>query len=441
MKIVDGQPARRVQRAVVVFVLMAVCGASTARAQTTCDDAVREARREWGASRHLWLASVFHNERADISETWCRIFETQGADRIPKIEDFGRTLFTGDGIHPSVGSIVPGSGLSAGGVFNLSRALQSAPLRLSGSAEGRRSLSGFWEAGGFVDIAGSGDTDDNRHIHATVFARHQDLPGLRHYGIGKNTTLADETEYALDLTTAGGQINVPLPAAFVVSGLVEGLWAASAGPPALTLSTSHLAVGGGVGWRYPISERLRGYRTNATIGWRMFNAADDAPYSFHRIEAAWTEAWSPDTTRDWGEVTTIVRFTGSTTRGGGVVPFYLQPTLGGSDIDGTAALRSFRDYRFRAPNALAVQIEYEHGLGAWPIGLWGFVDAGQVAESRGDFVFGDFRRSYGAGVTVHVGGGPLIKLYVGWGGGEGSHTTFTGNSNSLGAEGSPRGVF
>ena len=34
------------------------------------------------------------------------------------------------------------------------------------------------------------------------------------------------------------------------------------------------------------------------------------------------------------------------------MPFYLQPTLGGSDINGERRLASFNDYFFRAPNVL-----------------------------------------------------------------------------------------
>jgi len=54
------------------------------------------------------------------------------------------------------------------------------------------------------------------------------------------------------------------------------------------------------------------------------------------------------------------RLTISSTRGSNVVPFYLQETLGGSDIDGFAALGGFADYRFRAPDLAVIQVEYDH---------------------------------------------------------------------------------
>jgi len=50
------------------------------------------------------------------------------------------------------------------------------------------------------------------------------------------------------------------------------------------------------------------------------------------------------------------------------VPFYLMPTLGGADINGDSALRSYHDYRFRAAHTLAGEIEYAHVL-IDPIGV------------------------------------------------------------------------
>src|SRR5207244_4216335 len=101
-----------------------------------------------------------------------------------------------------------------GGVLHLELASESKPLRFIGSVDGRRSSSGFWEAGGALLVNGSGDRDDMRHINATVFGRRHVLPALAHFGIGDASSLADETSYGLTLSSVGGQINVPLPAAF-----------------------------------------------------------------------------------------------------------------------------------------------------------------------------------------------------------------------------------
>src|SRR5438552_613637 len=64
--------------------------------------------------------------------------------------------------------------------------------------------------------------------------------------------------------------------------------------------------------------------------------------------------------------------------GGSVVPFYFQPTLGGSDINGSPSLSSFQDYRFRGPNLLLLHESLEHSL--WgPLGFAFMADQGKVA--------------------------------------------------------------
>ena len=107
---------------------------------------------------------------------------------------------------------------------------------------------------------------------------------------------------------------------------------------------------------------------------------------------------------------------------GHVEPFYFQPTIGGSDINGNLELGSYADYRFRAPNLLLFEGSFEHSI--WgPIGATIRADFGRVALSRGDIGFDHFRHSYAAGLTIRAGGFPQVWLLFAWGGGEGTHTT------------------
>ncbi|HZY64136.1 MAG TPA: hypothetical protein VFE38_16585 [Edaphobacter sp.] len=108
---------------------------------------------------------------------------------------------------------------------------------------------------------------------------------------------------------------------------------------------------------------------------------------------------------------------------GSTVPFYLMPTLGGSDINGTPMLASYPDYRFRAPNLLLLRGTIEHSIGKLPIGALFSVDEGKVAMRRDDIAFDHLRHSFNAGLTVHAGGLPVFYLLFAWGGSEGSHTT------------------
>lgn len=121
---------------------------------------------------------------------------------------------------------------------------------------------------------------------------------------------------------------------------------------------------------------------------------------------------------------------------GHVLPFYLQPTLGGSDINGSSFLASFQDYRFRAPNVLLLRGSFEHSIYG-PLGFAFNVDEGKVALTRGNIDFSHLAHSYSAGFTLRAGGFPQVFLLFAWGGHEGTHTIAQMNSSLLGAGGRP----
>ena len=84
----------------------------------------------------------------------------------------------------------------------------------------------------------------------------------------------------------------------------------------------------------------------------------------------------------------------SQTNPGQIVPFYLEPSIGGQN-----SLRSFTDYRFHDRNLALLNVEariavFTHMDGAV------FVDAGNVAARFGDLNLD--KRSYGVGVRFHT---------------------------------------
>ncbi len=127
---------------------------------------------------------------------------------------------------------------------------------------------------------------------------------------------------------------------------------------------------------------------------------------------------------------------GSSAASGNAIPFYLQPTLGGSDLNGNAALPSYDDYRFRAPNVILLQESIEHSV--WgPIGLAFQADQGKVTLDSGDLDFTDLKHSFAVGITIRAGGFPQIFLMYAWGGGEGNHTIARINASVLGGGSRP----
>jgi hypothetical protein len=122
---------------------------------------------------------------------------------------------------------------------------------------------------------------------------------------------------------------------------------------------------------------------------------------------------------------------------GNVEPFYFQPTLGGSDINGNLMLASFQDYRFRAPNLMLFRAAFEHSIYKWPVGIALMLDEGKVGLHRSDMDFSHLQHSYSVGLTVHAGGLPVAHLMFSWGGHEGTHTTAAINSSLLGGGARP----
>jgi hypothetical protein len=124
---------------------------------------------------------------------------------------------------------------------------------------------------------------------------------------------------------------------------------------------------------------------------------------------------------------------------GNVVPFYFQPTLGGSDINGSPALASYQDYRFRAPNLMLFRAGVEHSIGKFPLGVTAMIDEGKVALTHSDVDFSHLRHSYSAGLTLRAGGFPVVYLLFSVGGHEGMHTSARVDTSLLG--GSYRPAF
>jgi hypothetical protein len=79
----------------------------------------------------------------------------------------------------------------------------------------------------------------------------------------------------------------------------------------------------------------------------------------------------------------------SNTSGSNQIPFYLQPTLGGNDIDANVTLRGWDDYRFRDRDAALIQAEADYIV--WdPFGVYAFYDGGTVAPNHGGLSFPTF---------------------------------------------------
>ena len=107
----------------------------------------------------------------------------------------------------------------------------------------------------------------------------------------------------------------------------------------------------------------------------------------------------------------VARFFTSMTdnRGGQKIPFYLQPTLGGS-----RTLRGFREFRFQYDNFILINIEYRWEVFSG-LDMAAFWDAGKVAAKRSDLDLEDLETSYGIGFRFNTANGVFFRFDVGHG--------------------------
>ncbi len=196
-----------------------------------------------------------------------------------------------------------------------------------------------------------------------------------------------------------------------------------------------------------LPSRLAARYTKNRAASLQYNGPDDCTGSGSNISVARVAAAKPHPARPCPIVSTTQKLEGSITlraflsesfaNRGSVVPFYLSPTLGGSDINGTAMLASYPDYRFRGPDVLLFRGSIEHSLGKLPIGIVFAVDEGKIGLRRDDISLDHLRHTFSTGLTVHAGGLPVISLLFAWGGPEGNHTAATVDTALLGGSSRP----
>ena len=123
---------------------------------------------------------------------------------------------------------------------------------------------------------------------------------------------------------------------------------------------------------------------------------------------------------DFGQFDIKLRLVLTHTGTGDQVPFYLQPTLGGTDVDSRVSLRGWDNYRFRGTDLDLVQFEY--GIPVYdPVGAYVFYDAGTVGNTVSDLTFPHFRQDAGTGLFVRLAGRMIAQTYFAWGAGHGAN--------------------
>jgi hypothetical protein len=425
------------------------------------------------------LGAEFRHEGESLKKS-CANFS------LKSIPGCAEVFFTGHPLHIAVGSLAPGNGFGAGPAF-VTHYTPNEDWRLNFNADALVSTNGSWRAGVYGKAVRTkikpGTTTVQAYPVFNVYAEATSLNKLAFYGLGPNTARVDEAFFGMRETIVGANVIYPVfkPLNMSLQGEVNGRFVnirgnheqpspsieqvyTNATAPGLNHQPAFAQFGEGVRLRPTLfADNLR---LNYLVNYQQF-VTTDSQFIFQRLTVDLSHQIplskktrtllprdhnGPDdcstgatsTTHDCPSITTDregsinLRFllAESFTSTGHVVPFYFQPTLGGSDINGKSSLASFQDYRFRAPNLMLLQGSIEHSIYG-PIGATFMAETGKVALTRGDIGFDHLRHSYAAGLTLRAGGFPMVYLMYAWGSGEGTHTIASMNTSLLGGSSRP----
>ncbi|HEY1263428.1 MAG TPA: hypothetical protein VGF06_07885 [Terriglobales bacterium] len=415
-----------------------------------------------------------------------RVSDACGSFSFKSVPSCAYTLFTDHPLHIAAGSLPPQNGFGLGGAFVWSKNTRN--WRMSWDFDSVGTFSGSWRAGGYMKMIHTPRSSGPQATHPyTVFnfyAQSISLNKINFFGLGNDAPLSGKSLFGMGETVVGASVIKPVYELrsirwlnLSLQGEVNGRFVDLRGKhgesspsietlydnataPGLISQPAFVQLGEGV----RIKPELGNLQFNYLGKFQQFFAPSNSQNSFLR----WTvdldhnyslysvshpggsESLGPDScargedkcpeiprTRNLnGSIDVRLLISESLTSGTSVVPFYFQPTLGGSDLNSFMSLGSYQDYRFRAPNILLLQEYIEHSI--WgPFGLKLMADQGRVALTRGDLGFSHLRHSYGAGLTLRAGGFPMISLMYAWGGAEGQHTIANMNTSLLGGSSRP----
>ncbi len=148
-----------------------------------------------------------------------------------------------------------------------------------------------------------------------------------------------------------------------------------------------------------------------SVTWRRYADLDFDLYNFREIDAV-VQQFVP--IFDKKRVFAVQgRLMSTTPDDGQQVPFYFQPTVGGS-----TSLRSYNDFRFRDETGVYFNFEYRwEAFSALDMAL--FYDLGSVAPEVGDLRLSNLKDGYGIGFRFNTYKSVLYRIDIGFGGADG----------------------
>ena len=320
------------------------------------------------------------------------------------------------GVRVRLGGLITGSGLAAGPEY-LRRDL------LNGNMTFRAAAIASLRKYQLIDTELSFPKLAGDHYYLDLYAVHRNYPNINYYGPGPSSKKSGRSDYRLEDTAFDFTTGVK-PVGPMKLGVTGGYLLVNTGhgtDPALISSErtffpsttpgidrqSNFLRGGvfaQLDWRdNPGGPRHGG---NYLAAYRYYwDRAFDA-FSFRRLELE-AQQYIPFFNQR-RVIALRARTERSYTNPGQKVPFYLQPTMGGSDD-----LRGFRPFRFYDDNMMVLNAEYRWEVFSG-LDMAVFADRGKVFQLARDWNFRDLEQSYGFGFRFNVRNDVFMRIDTGF---------------------------
>lgn len=308
------------------------------------------------------------------------------------------------GFAPTAGGMVDYSGIPVGMQFLRTDLLNGNMVLRSSARVSQRGYQLYDFETGLPRLA-------HGKVYLDFYLRRRDYPMLDYYGPGQGSTRGGRTNYRLEDFEADVHTGIR-PTSWLRVGFTGGFYRPNVGPGQASGITSTDSLfsfvqtpgiqrqtdfwRGGPLVQVDYRDNPYGPKSGGQYYGRLdyFQDRQQAGFTFRRITGE-VQQFVPLFNRK-RVIAVRARTYISLPNGGQRVPFYLQPSLGGSDD-----LRGYRPFRFYDNNSLVYNAEWR-----WEV-LSGvdaalFFDAGKVFSQPGQLSFRHMATSYGAGVRVRA---------------------------------------
>jgi hypothetical protein len=319
------------------------------------------------------------------------------------------------GFRAHLGGLITGSGFAAGPEYYRHLLHDQVTFR----ASLRASLRQYYLMDAELDAPHLADN----HAFANLYAVHYDYPDVDYYGEGPNSKKTGRSDFLLESTQyefRGGfkpidHLRFGALGKYLMENVSQGRDDAFASAsqiyteqttPGLQYQSNFLQGGGFVQYDWRDSQGGPRSGGNYLAEFSDFSDVRRGAYSFDELHLE-AQQYIPFFNRR-RVIALRGRILATDAHAGDRVPFYLQPTLGGSDD-----LRGYRAFRFYDNNSAVLNGEYRWEVFSG-LDMALFVDAGQVFDRWQQINFRRLETDYGFGFRFNVHNDVFLRIDTGF---------------------------